>query len=187
MDCNSRGCACIPLPHCSVPLAASPHPEQPWDGTREPAVSSLEAAVVAGLSQCRNPMSPSWAHLPTPAVALLTAHTDARPGGRASASHNPMPDNGIKFFARGGHKLDDSPEPPSKRACANPGNGQRGPDVGRVITRHGGRFGGCFPPAQHIAPREHRSRGWEVVAGLRQRRRHRPVGPGGTSPGGCRS
>ena len=27
-----------------------------------------------------------------------------------SASHNPMPDNGIKFFARGGHKLADEVE-----------------------------------------------------------------------------
>jgi phosphoglucosamine mutase len=39
--------------------------------------------------------------LPTPAVAVLGA-TDADLGVMLSASHNPMPDNGVKFFARGG-------------------------------------------------------------------------------------
>ena len=48
--------------------------------------------------------------LPTPAVAYLTAAFDADFGVMLSASHNPMPDNGIKFFARGGLKLDDDVE-----------------------------------------------------------------------------
>ena len=43
--------------------------------------------------------------LPTPAVAFLTADLGADLGVMLSASHNPMPDNGIKFFARGGLKL----------------------------------------------------------------------------------
>ena len=48
--------------------------------------------------------------LPTPAVAYLTADTGADFGVMLSASHNAMPDNGIKFFARGGHKLADEVE-----------------------------------------------------------------------------
>ncbi len=48
--------------------------------------------------------------LPTPAVAFLTASYGADLGVVLSASHNPMPDNGIKLFARGGHKLADDLE-----------------------------------------------------------------------------
>jgi phosphomannomutase len=45
--------------------------------------------------------------LPTPGVAYLTGSLGADLGVMISASHNPMPDNGIKFLARGGVKLDD--------------------------------------------------------------------------------
>ena len=48
--------------------------------------------------------------LPTPGVAFLTGRRGADLGVMLSASHNPMPDNGIKFFARGGLKLDDDLE-----------------------------------------------------------------------------
>ena len=48
--------------------------------------------------------------LPTPGLAYLTASQDVDLGVMISASHNPMPDNGIKFFARGGYKLEDSLE-----------------------------------------------------------------------------
>ena len=48
--------------------------------------------------------------LPTPAVAYLTGETGATFGVMLSASHNPMPDNGIKFFAAGGSKLPDAVE-----------------------------------------------------------------------------
>lgn len=46
----------------------------------------------------------------TPTVAHLTATEDVDLGVMISASHNPMPDNGIKFFAHGGYKLDDAVE-----------------------------------------------------------------------------
>ena len=47
----------------------------------------------------------------TPTVAHLTATEDGVDlGVMISASHNPMPDNGIKFFAHGGHKLADAVE-----------------------------------------------------------------------------
>jgi phosphoglucosamine mutase len=48
--------------------------------------------------------------LPTPALAYLVTELEADLGVMVSASHNPMPDNGIKFFARGGLKLDDAVE-----------------------------------------------------------------------------
>lgn len=48
--------------------------------------------------------------VPTPAVAYLMATGDYDLGVMISASHNPMPDNGIKFFARGGYKLEDTTE-----------------------------------------------------------------------------
>ena len=46
--------------------------------------------------------------IPTPGVAFLTSVLNVEMGAVISASHNPMPDNGIKFFARGGFKLPDS-------------------------------------------------------------------------------
>ena len=48
--------------------------------------------------------------VPTPAAAYLVAHTDADFGVMISASHNPAADNGIKFLARGGQKLEDKVE-----------------------------------------------------------------------------
>jgi phosphoglucosamine mutase len=48
--------------------------------------------------------------VPTPAVAYLTADLGAELGVVLSASHNPAPDNGIKFFSHGGVKLPDAVE-----------------------------------------------------------------------------
>jgi len=75
---------------------------------RDPRASGemLEAAVVAGLTAAGADVLLVGV-LPTPAVAFLTADYDADLGVVLSASHNPMPDNGIKFFSRGGHKLPD--------------------------------------------------------------------------------
>jgi phosphoglucosamine mutase len=69
----------------------------------------LEAAVVAGLASAGAEVLRAGV-LPTPAIAHLTARTDADLGIMISASHNPMPDNGIKLFSRGGHKLPDAVE-----------------------------------------------------------------------------
>jgi phosphoglucosamine mutase len=75
---------------------------------RDPRASGefLEAAVVAGLASAGVDVD-RLGVLPTPAVAYLTASIGADLGVMISASHNPAPDNGIKFFARGGHKLHD--------------------------------------------------------------------------------
>lgn len=69
----------------------------------------LEGAVVAGLASAGADVI-RVGMVPTPALAFLTAHFDADIGVMLSASHNPMPDNGIKIFARGGHKLPDDVE-----------------------------------------------------------------------------
>ena len=69
----------------------------------------LEAAVVAGLASAGVDVL-LLGVVPTPGVAYLTDLLGADFGVVLSASHNPMPDNGIKFFARGGLKLDDAIE-----------------------------------------------------------------------------
>ncbi|WP_236242877.1 phosphoglucosamine mutase [Streptomyces sp. CC228A] len=78
---------------------------------RDPRASGefLEAAVVAGLASAGVDVLRVGV-LPTPAVAYLTGFLGADLGVMLSASHNAMPDNGIKFFARGGHKLPDDLE-----------------------------------------------------------------------------
>jgi phosphoglucosamine mutase len=69
----------------------------------------LEAATVAGLTSAGADVLRVGV-LPTPAVAFLTADFGADLGVVLSASHNPMPDNGVKLFARGGEKLPDEIE-----------------------------------------------------------------------------
>lgn len=78
---------------------------------RDPRASGemLEAAVVAGLASAGADVR-LLGVLPTPAVAYLTQHYGADIGVVLSASHNAMPDNGIKLFARGGAKLPDELE-----------------------------------------------------------------------------
>ncbi|GAA4844241.1 phosphoglucosamine mutase [Saccharopolyspora rosea] len=78
---------------------------------RDPRASGemLEAAVTAGLTSAGADVLRVGV-LPTPAVAHLVAALDADLGVMISASHNPMPDNGIKLFAAGGHKLPDAVE-----------------------------------------------------------------------------
>ncbi|MEV0605007.1 phosphoglucosamine mutase [Polymorphospora rubra] len=78
---------------------------------RDPRASGemLEAAVVAGLASAGANVLRVGV-LPTPGVAFLVGETKADLGVMLSASHNPMPDNGIKLFAAGGHKLPDEVE-----------------------------------------------------------------------------
>jgi phosphoglucosamine mutase len=78
---------------------------------RDPRASGemLEAAVVAGLVSAGADVLRAGV-LPTPALAYLTGRTGADLGVMISASHNPMPDNGIKLFSSGGHKLPDAVE-----------------------------------------------------------------------------
>jgi phosphoglucosamine mutase len=78
---------------------------------RDPRVSGefLEMAVIAGLAGCGVDVL-RLGVIPTPGVSYLTDVLEADFGVMLSASHNPAPDNGIKFFARGGLKLPDEVE-----------------------------------------------------------------------------
>jgi phosphoglucosamine mutase len=101
---------------------------------RDPRASGemLEAAVVAGLAS-EGVDALLVGVLPTPAVAYLTAAYQADLGVMISASHNPMPDNGIKIFGPGGHKLDDDAEDRIEELVAEgPGLRPVGAAVGRV-------------------------------------------------------
>ena len=92
----------------------------------------LEAAVVSGLASAGVDVYRVGV-LPTPAVAHLVNVTGADLGVMISASHNPMPDNGIKFFARGGGKLDDSLEAAIEAHLGEPWDRPTGANVGRII------------------------------------------------------
>ncbi|MCC3652257.1 MULTISPECIES: phosphoglucosamine mutase [Streptomyces] len=105
---------------------------------RDPRASGefLESAVVAGLASAGVDVLRVGV-LPTPAVAYLTGALGADLGVMLSASHNPMPDNGIKFFARGGHKLADELEDRIEALYTSHGAGEpwdrpTGAGVGRV-------------------------------------------------------
>ena len=91
----------------------------------------LEAAVVAGLASAGVDVL-LLGELPTPGVAWLTAELGADLGVMLSASHNAMPDNGIKFLARGGVKLDDAIEAVIEKRLREPWDRPTGGDVGRV-------------------------------------------------------
>ncbi len=103
---------------------------------RDPRASGefLESAVVAGLASAGVDVRVVGV-VPTPAVAWLTAEWGADLGVMLSASHNPMPDNGIKFFARGGVKLADDLEDAIEARLAEEWQRPTGREVGRVDRR----------------------------------------------------
>jgi phosphoglucosamine mutase len=100
---------------------------------RDPRISGqfLEHAVVAGLASAGVDVL-RLRVLPTPGVAYLTDALGADLGVVISASHNPMPDNGIKFLARGGVKLDDALELEIEEHLAEDWDRPTGGDIGRV-------------------------------------------------------
>ena len=93
----------------------------------------LEAAVVAGLTSAGINVY-RVGILPTPAIAHLVAESKADLGVMISASHNPMPDNGIKLFSRGGGKLADSIEAAIEARIGEPWERPTGLNVGRAIN-----------------------------------------------------
>jgi phosphoglucosamine mutase len=102
---------------------------------RDPRASGemLEAAVIAGITS-EGVDALRVGVLPTPAIAFLTHAYDAEFGVMISASHNPMPDNGIKIFGRGGHKLDDATEDRIEDLVrSGPGVRPVGAGIGRVL------------------------------------------------------
>lgn len=154
---------------------------------RDPRASGemLEAAVIAGLTS-QGVDALRVGILPTPAVAYLTGAYDADFGVMISASHNPMPDNGIKIFGPGGHKLDDDTEDQIEQlVAAGPGLRPIGAGLGRVIDaedaadrylRHVGKASTqpldglsvvvdcAHGVASSAAPRAYRAAGARVIA-----------------------
>ncbi|AYY14702.1 phosphoglucosamine mutase [Actinobacteria bacterium YIM 96077] len=119
----------------------------------------LESAVSAGLASAGLDVLRVGV-LPTPAVAFLTDRLGADLGVMLSASHNPMPDNGVKFFNKGGHKIDDALEDAIEARLREPWNRPTGADVGRIRD---------FPEAQEtyidhiVGSAPHRLDGLKVV------------------------
>jgi phosphoglucosamine mutase len=97
----------------------------------------LEAAVVAGLASAGVDVH-RLGVIPTPGAAFLTSELDADFGVIISASHNPMPDNGIKFFGAGGHKLDDAIEDRIEERLGATLDLPTGADVGRIGDSYSG-------------------------------------------------
>ncbi|MGH3464411.1 MAG: phosphoglucosamine mutase [Kribbellaceae bacterium] len=118
---------------------------------RDPRASGefLEAAVVAGLASAGVDVT-RLGVLPTPAVAHLTAATGADLGVMLSASHNPMPDNGIKFFARGGVKLDDAIEDAIESRMGEGWQRPTGHGVGRITEDGRGDITGFETYVSHL-------------------------------------
>jgi len=100
---------------------------------RDPRASGemLEASVAAGLASAGADVLLAGV-LPTPAVAHLVGDLGADLGVMISASHNAMPDNGIKLFAAGGHKLPDEVEDEIEQRLDHPAVRPTGAAIGRI-------------------------------------------------------
>ncbi len=100
---------------------------------RDPRISGefISAAVAAGLASAGVDVLDAGV-IPTPAAAYLVADSGADFGVMVSASHNPAPDNGIKFFAAGGRKLADEVEDEIEAAMSRSHGGFTGREVGRI-------------------------------------------------------
>jgi phosphoglucosamine mutase len=98
--------------------------------------------------------------LPTPGVAFLTAEASADLGVVLSASHNPMPDTGIKLFAAGGHKLAEEIEDRIEAGLGEPWSRPVGDRIGRV---HDLLDGADHYMKHLVAATPHRLEGLKVV------------------------
>jgi len=153
---------------------------------RDPRASGemLTAAVTAGLTAAGADVLHAGV-LPTPGVAHLVGAVGADLGVMISASHNAMPDNGIKLFAVGGHKLDDEVEDRIELHLEQPQHRPTGAGIGRVreleraAERYLGHLAAASPQrldglrvvvdcahgaASALAPAAYRAAGAEVVA-----------------------
>ena len=133
---------------------------------RDPRISGsmLGAAVSAGLTASGVDVIDVGV-LPTPAVAYLTGEYGAALGVMISASHNAMPDNGIKIFAAGGHTLDDDMEDRIEALLGVDGRTEKSVDVtGAAIGRIDVAPDAAELYAEHlVAPLSHRLDGVTVV------------------------
>ncbi|MEX2505285.1 MAG: phosphoglucosamine mutase [Egicoccus sp.] len=96
----------------------------------------LESALIAGITSAGGD-AVSVGVLPTPAVAHLTARSAAAAGAMISASHNPVGDNGIKFFGPEGYKLTDAEEARLEELIVRDGGDRPlGTAIGRRLRDH---------------------------------------------------
>lgn len=100
---------------------------------RDPRISGefISSSIAAGLASSGVDVLDAGV-IPTPALAFLVADSAADFGVVVSASHNPAPDNGIKFFAVGGRKLPDEVEDRIEAALHEPPIAPKGAEVGRI-------------------------------------------------------
>lgn len=96
----------------------------------------LSGAICAGLASAGVDVL-NIGILPTPAIAFLTATSNVDLGVVLSASHNVMPDNGIKLFAHGGLKLADHVEDEIEAQLNDDWDRPVGADVGRITIDNG--------------------------------------------------
>lgn len=94
----------------------------------------LESALAAGICS-RGVDVYLLGVVPTPAIAYLTKHLKAHAGAVISASHNPVEDNGIKFFNQHGFKLSDEIEDEIASFV-----GERKDEIPRPVGRNVGRI-----------------------------------------------
>lgn len=145
----------------------------------------LEAALVAGLCSSGGDVVLTGI-LPTPAIAWLTIEERAAAGAVVSASHNPVEDNGIKFFSGDGFKLAAAVEDKIEAALEHPADQVADPGrVGRIVGLHEAAdryldhvlgtierpldglrvvLDCAYGAAWNVAPRAFREAGAEVIA-----------------------
>jgi phosphoglucosamine mutase len=92
-----------------VLLEKNPHPAVLIGKDTRISGYMIESALEAGFSAAGIDVH-MCGPMPTPAVAYLTRALRLTAGVVISASHNPYPDNGIKFFSGDGFKLPDATE-----------------------------------------------------------------------------
>ena len=144
----------------------------------------LEGALVAGLCSAGVDVRTAGI-IPTPGVAFLTIDEGARAGAVISASHNPVPDNGIKFFSDLGIKVSAEVEDEIERLMAEPPELPEGAAIGsstplsNATDRYVDHLLGtlehslsgitvvldcAFGAAWHVGPRAFREAGAQVIA-----------------------
>jgi phosphoglucosamine mutase len=101
----------------------------------------IEAALEAGFAAAGVDVH-MCGPIPTPAVAYLTRALRLSAGVVISASHNPFPDNGIKFFSGDGFKLPDATEAAIEAEMERPMGCNDAAKLGRVwrVDDAGGRY-----------------------------------------------
>jgi phosphoglucosamine mutase len=122
----------------------------------------LEASLVAGILSVGVDVV-RLGVIPTPGVSYLTRQLGCDAGVMISASHNPVPDNGIKFFGGDGFKLTDEQEAEFERlldAAVDELPRPTGEKVGRIVER--ADAGALFTEFQKSTI-QHRFEGVKVV------------------------